>query len=189
AIIAASIMSSRALAPIEIAIAHWRNFVAARQSYARWREALANVSATTPLALTKPRRTLAAENIYVAAPGGTRPVLHGINFRLAAGSALGIIGPSGAGKSTLARALVGAWPASSGIVRLDGAALDQWSEEERGRFIGYLPQDVELFDGSVADNIARFDPRAKAEAIVAAATIAGAHDLIVRLPNGYKQQQ
>jgi ATP-binding cassette subfamily C protein len=185
AIIAASIMSSRALAPIEIAIAHWRNFVAARQSYARLRETLANVAAPTPLDLGKPRRTLAAEGIYVAPPGGTRPVLQGINFRLAAGSALGIIGPSGAGKSTLARALVGAWPASSGIVRLDGAALDQWSEEERGRFIGYLPQDVELFDGSVAENIARFDPHAKAEAIVAAATAAGAHDLIIRLPNGY----
>jgi ATP-binding cassette subfamily C protein PrsD len=186
AIIAAAIMSSRALAPIEIAIAHWRSFVASRQSYVRLRESLENLaSVAPPLALAKPRRSLAVEEIYVAAPGGKRPILQSISFRLAAGSALGIIGPSGAGKSTLARTLVGVWPVASGTVRLDGAALDQWAEDQRGRFVGYLPQDVELFDGSVAENIGRFDPEASPEAIVAAAQTAGAHDLIVRFPQGY----
>jgi ATP-binding cassette subfamily C protein PrsD len=185
AIIAASIMSSRALAPIEIAIGHWRAFTASRQSYVRLRQTLENLDAAAPLGLAKPRRSLMVEDIYVAAPGGQRPVLQGLSFRLAAGSALGIVGPSGAGKSTLARTLVGVWPAASGTVRLDGAALDQWEETQRGRFIGYLPQDIELFDGTVAENIARFDPKASPEAIVAAAQTAGAHDLIVHLPKGY----
>jgi ATP-binding cassette, subfamily C, bacterial PrsD len=185
AIIAASIMSSRALAPIEIAIAHWRTFVACRQSYARLRETLETVAAAAPLALAKPRRSVSVEDVYVAAPGAQRPILQGINFRLAAGSAVGIVGPSGAGKSTLARTLVGVWPAASGQVRLDGAALDQWGEAQRGRYIGYLPQDVELFEGTVAENIARFEREASPEAIVAAAQTAGAHELIIRFPQGY----
>lgn len=187
AIIAASIMSSRALAPIEIAIAHWRAFVASRQSYARLRETLESVAPTaTPLALAKPRQSVEVEDVYVTAPGGQRAILQNISFRLAAGSALAIVGPSGAGKSTLARALVGVWPAASGKVRLDGAALDQWEEAQRGRYIGYLPQDIELFEGSVAENIARFDPEASAEAILTAARTAGAHELIIRFPKGYE---
>jgi ATP-binding cassette, subfamily C, bacterial PrsD len=187
AIIAASIMSSRALAPIEIAIANWRGFVASRQSYARLRETLESVAATAaPLTLPKPRRSIMVEGVYAAPPGSQRAILQGISFRLAAGSALGIVGPSGAGKSTLARALVGVWPAASGEVRLDGAALNQWGEAQRGKYIGYLPQDVELFEGTVAENIARFDPDASSEAIVAAAQVAGAHDLIVRFPKGYE---
>jgi ATP-binding cassette subfamily C protein len=187
AIIAASIMSSRALAPIEIAIAHWRAFVASRQSYARLRDTLDNIAAAKePVALPKPRRSLAVEQIYVAPPGGQRAIIEGISFRLMAGSALGIIGPSGAGKSTLARALVGVWRAGSGEVRLDGAALDQWEEAKLGSYVGYLPQDVELLGGTVGENIARFDAGASSEAIVAAAQTAGAHDMIVRLPQGYE---
>jgi ATP-binding cassette subfamily C protein len=186
AMIAASIMSSRALAPIEIAIANWRTFVASRQGYARLRETVENMASTKePVALPKPRRTLAVEQVYVGAPGRKQPILEGITFRLAAGSALGVIGPSGVGKSTLARTLVGVWRAASGEVRLDGAALDQWEEAKLGRYIGYLPQDIELFEGTVAENIARFDPAASSEAIVAAAQTAGAHDMIVRLPQGY----
>ena len=138
------------------------------------------------MSLPKPARSLAAEALWVAAPGQQQPIVKNVSFALEAGDGLGIIGPAASGKSTLARALVGAWLPLRGTVRLDGAALDQWQAEALGRHIGYLPQDVALFDGTVAQNVARFDPEAKSEAIIAAATAAGVHDLILRLPEGYE---
>jgi len=187
AMIAASIMASRALAPIEIAVAHWKTFVAARQSLKRLRVVLgAPVFATRErTSLPAPRHELTADGLIVAAPGKQTPILHGASLTLTAGQGLGVIGPSASGKSTLVRALVGVWQPLKGGVRLDGAALGQWESGELGRHIGYLPQDIELFEGSIAQNIARFDPDAKDEAIVAAAQAAGAHELILRLDRGY----
>jgi len=187
--IAASILVSRALAPIEVAIGNWRSFVAARQSAARLDRLLAQLpNEAGTLALPKPREGLSVEGLWAAAPGAQRPILQNVTFALKAGAGLGIIGPAAAGKSTLARILVGAWRPQRGTVRLDGAAIDQWSPNELGRHIGYLPQDIELFAGTVADNIARFDPDAPSEAIVAAAMQAGVHDMILRLANGYQTQ-
>ncbi|MBY0224231.1 MAG: type I secretion system permease/ATPase [Hyphomicrobium sp.] len=191
-IVAASIIMARALAPIETAIAHWRGFVAARQSYERLTKmfAVMNIGGDEPeiVALPKPSAALSVRNLAVAAPGERHPVIHGINFSLAAGEGLGIIGPSASGKSTLARALTGIWqPTSpSGSVRLDGAALDQWSPEALGRHIGYLPQEIALFAGTVSENISRFDPDATSDLIVKAAEAAGVHDMIVNLPDGYQ---
>ena len=184
-IIAASILTSRALAPIETAVSHWKGFVAARQSYRRLERSLALVPADEQrLPLPAPVRHLVADDLVVGPPGQPKPVLTGVALRLAAGDAIGIIGPTGSGKSTLARALVGVWPSHKGTVRLDGAALDQWGDQ-LGRHVGYLPQDVELFDGTVAENIARFAPRPDSEAVIAAARAAAAHDLILELPRGY----
>jgi ATP-binding cassette subfamily C protein len=189
AIVAASILSGRALAPIDLAIAHWKGFVAARQSWRRLEEVLSAAPGTRrALALPAPREKLSVQSAKVAAPGGERAILQGISFSIEAGHGLGIIGPSGSGKSTLARALVGAWRPAAGRIRLDGADLDQWLPEELGKHIGYLPQDVELFGGSIVENIARFDERADANAIIAAARAAGVHDLIVGLQHGYGAQ-
>jgi ATP-binding cassette subfamily C protein len=148
---------------------------------------LLSTRASAASVLPDPVRSLVVENLSVAAPGQTKPAVNGVSFSLKAGEALGIIGPSGSGKSTLARALVGVWlPArAGGAVRLDGAALDQWSPGSLGRHVGYLPQDIQLFEGTVAENIARLDADAASEDIVAAAQDAGAHELIVGLPNGY----
>jgi ATP-binding cassette subfamily C protein len=140
------------------------------------------------MALPVPRSSLTVDRIAIGAPGTQRIIVQGVEFRLEAGSVLGIIGPSGSGKSSLVRGLVGAWRPVAGRIKLDGAALDQWSSERLGRSIGYLPQDVELFAGTVAANIARFEAEAEAEAIVAAARAAGVHELIVGLPNGYETQ-
>ena len=138
--------------------------------------------------LQPPSTSLAVENVAAVPPGGDRPVLADVSFALQAGSGLGIIGPSGSGKSSLARLLIGVWQPARGRVRLDGAALDQWSVDKLGQHLGYLPQDVELFAGSVAQNIARFAPQPDADSVVAAAQAAGVHDLIVKLPNGYETQ-
>lgn len=185
--IAASILVSRALAPIEIAIANWRGFIAARQGADR----LAKILAVTPrestsVQLPRPRENIEALGLWVGAPGVDAAILQNVSLTLQAGDGLGIIGPAASGKSTLARTLVGAWSPRRGIVRLDGAALDQWAGDDLGRHIGYLPQDIELFAGTVAQNIARFDSEATSEAILAAARQAGVHDLIVRLPDGYE---
>jgi ATP-binding cassette subfamily C protein len=136
--------------------------------------------------LPKPVTSFQVEGLWVAAPGQQRAIVQNISFALGKGVGLGIIGPSASGKSTLARALVGAWSPLRGAIRLDGAALDQWAPDQLGSYIGYLPQDIELFDGSVAQNIARFDPDAPPAAIIAAAEAAGVHDMIVRLPEGYE---
>ncbi|MCZ8186535.1 MAG: type I secretion system permease/ATPase [Beijerinckiaceae bacterium] len=186
AIIAASILAGRALAPVEAAIGHWRGFVAARQARRRLEELLALLPPEAErIALPERRQTLDVEAIVVAAPGQRQPILRPAAFSLKAGDGLAVMGPSGAGKSTLARALVGAWPLLAGAVRIDGAPLEQWSDAARARLIGYLPQDVELFEGTVAENIARLDPDADHAAIVAAAEAAHVHDLILRLPEGY----
>ncbi|MBS3651678.1 type I secretion system permease/ATPase [Pseudaminobacter sp. 19-2017] len=188
-IIAGSILSGRALAPVDLAIAHWRNFVGARQSWRRLSQLLARLPQDAqPMALPAPRSNLTVERITLGAPGAQRIIVQGVELRLEAGSVLGIIGPSGSGKSSLVRGLVGAWRPLAGRIKLDGAALDQWSSERLGRYVGYLPQDVELFAGTVAANIARFDPEPDANAIVAAARSAGIHDLIVSLGNGYETQ-
>jgi PrtD family type I secretion system ABC transporter len=185
--IAASIMMTRALAPIETAIANWRGFFAARESFHRLSRVLARVQwDRTATKLPKPMRSLDVEHIVVAPPGGRTPILTKVRFRLTAGEALGIIGASGSGKSSLARTLIGIWPAARGHVRLDGAALDQWDPESLGRHVGYMAQHVELFDGTIAENIARMSVEPDPAAILEAARAAGAHDLILRLPSGYE---
>jgi PrtD family type I secretion system ABC transporter len=187
AMIAASIMMGRALAPIETTIANWRAFVAARQSLGRLSEALTRAApkraATTPL--PRPARGLAVEQLAVAAPGSATLIIRGVQFALDSGEALGVIGPSGAGKTSLVRALVGLWQPLKGNVRLDGAALDQWEPDLLGRHIGFVSQTVELFDGTIAENIARMSVVPDAEGVIRAARAAGAHDMILRLPSGY----
>ncbi|HEY6257725.1 MAG TPA: type I secretion system permease/ATPase [Xanthobacteraceae bacterium] len=185
--IASSIVMGRALAPIEVALGTWKQLVAARQGIERLRDILkATALPESPaVALPRPCRRLLVQNLAVMAPGTGRLIVSNVSFSLEAGSGLALLGASASGKSSLVKALVGVWPACSGVVRLDEAALDQWNCDELGRHVGYLPQDVALFDGSVAENIARFDETAKSEAILEAARIAGAHELILRLPNGY----
>jgi ATP-binding cassette subfamily C protein PrsD len=184
--IAASIMMSRALAPIEIAVANWKGFIGARQSYRRLEHILSVVPAQdSRLSLPAPKGSLAVQDIFVGAPGASLPIVQSVGFQLQAGQGLGLIGPSASGKSTLARALVGVWPTLRGEVRLDGATLDQWEPDALGQHVGYLPQDVELFDGTVAENIARFRPDASPEQIIGAAQAAGAHEMILQLPDGY----
>jgi PrtD family type I secretion system ABC transporter len=188
-IIASSILVARALAPVELAVANWRGFVGARQSWRRLNELLVAFPASEPpLPLPKPKASLSVEGISLAPPGVQKTVVHDMSFRLVSGQALGIIGPSASGKSSLARAIVGAWRPFRGKVRLDGAALEQWSSEMLGRHIGYLPQDVELFDGTVAQNISRFEDDADPAMIISAAEAAGVHELILRLPDGYETQ-
>ncbi|MGX8008047.1 type I secretion system permease/ATPase [Mesorhizobium sp. ORM8.1] len=188
-IIAASILSGRALAPVDLAIANWKGFVSARQGWQRLSRVLAAMPAETePMLLPAPSASVMMQNASIAAPGVQRLLVHDASFAMEAGHGLGIIGPSGSGKSTLVRALVGAWQPVGGRVKLDGADLDQWSSQERGRHIGYLPQDVELFAGTVAENIARFEPDPDSDAIIAAARAAGAHDLIVGFRQGYETE-
>jgi ATP-binding cassette subfamily C protein len=185
-IIASSILTSRALAPVEAAIANWKGFVAARQAGRRLDQLLTLLpQEVPPMALPAPERSFTVDRIHVVPPGAERPVLHDVSFALTSGEGLGIIGPSGSGKSSLARALVGVWPQMHGKIRIDNATLDQWSPEALGRHLGYLPQDVELFDGNVAINIARFDPEATPAGVLEAAHAAGVHDLILSLPQGY----
>ena len=186
AMIAASIMMGRALAPIETAIANWRSFIAARQSVRRLSDQLARLQTRdAPTALPKPSRALAVEKIAVVAPGTQTPIVRDVEFQLGAGEVLGIIGPSGAGKTSLLRALVGIWRPARGAVRLDGAAIEQWDTDALGRHIGYVSQSLELFDGTIAENIARMATDLDSDAIIRAARTAGAHEMILRLPNGY----
>ena len=189
-IFAASILSGRALAPVDQAIANWRAFSAARMGWTRLSELLGQVPpvAEAGVALPAPSSRLEVSQLFVGPPGTQRITASAVDFRLEAGEALGIIGPSAAGKTSLARALLGLWQPARGTIRLDGATLDQWVPEQRGSFLGYLPQTVELLEGTVAENIARFDPEATSEAVVAAAQAAGVHDLIVKLPQGYETQ-
>ncbi|WP_423068434.1 type I secretion system permease/ATPase [Devosia sp. CN2-171] len=185
AMIAASIMASRALAPIETAIANWRGFVASRDAYRRLNTSLAIAAEPATVALPPPTSSLRLEAATVSAPGREQPILVDASLQLFAGAGLAIIGPSGSGKSSLARALVGLWPLTKGDVRLDGAAIGQWDRQRLGRHIGYLPQDLALPDGTIAETIARFDPAAKSDDVIKAARAAGAHELIVSLPDGY----
>jgi PrtD family type I secretion system ABC transporter len=188
-IIAGSILSARALAPVDLAIAHWKSFVAARQSWHRLNRLLASLPAQgTPTLLQDPSNRLSVENLTLAPPGDQKIIVQDVTFAVEAGTGLGVIGPSGSGKSSLIRALVGVWQPLRGKVRLDGAALDQWSSDVLGRHIGYLPQDVELFSGTVAQNIGRFDPQAGSESIIAAAKEAGVHEMIIKMRDGYDTQ-
>ncbi|MGB9366369.1 MAG: type I secretion system permease/ATPase [Xanthobacteraceae bacterium] len=188
-IIASSIIVARALAPVELAVANWRGFVSARQSWRRLSELLIGMDpGATPMSLPPPKSNLVVENVIGTPPGIQRVVVQDVNFTLKAGQGLGIIGPSASGKSSLARLIVGVWTPMRGKVRLDGAALDQWSAAELGPHIGYLPQDVELFAGTVSQNIARFEPEAPSDAVIAAAQAASVHDMIVHLPEGYDTQ-
>ena len=185
-IFAGSILSSRALAPVEQAIGNWRGLAAARQSWIRLERYLADVPAEAlPLELPPPQEQLRVEQLAVIPPGAAEPTLAGVSFQLSAGNVMGIIGPSGSGKSTLLRSLAGIWPATHGYVRLDGAALGQYAEDRRGRAIGYLPQNAELIEGSIADNIARLRQGTEPDDIIAAARMAGVHDMVKRLPQGY----
>jgi len=185
-IIAVSIITSRALAPVEQAIGHWRSLVGARQSWLRLRGQIGDAASDErPTLLPRPKASLQVEGLSVAVPGSTKTLLRGVDFSMKAGASLGIIGPSGAGKSTLARALAGIFPPSAGSIRLDGAELSQWQPDRLGRHIGYLPQEVMLFDGTVAENIARLSTRPDSDAVISAAERAGAHDLIAGLPDGY----
>jgi PrtD family type I secretion system ABC transporter len=185
-IIASSILSARALAPVDLAISQWKGLIAARQARQRLEKLLSLLPAEAkPTPLPDPVNSLSVEAVTVAPPQSSRAVVQDVNFALKSGSGLGIIGPSASGKSSLARTLVGLWAPARGSVRLDSATLDQWSSETLGKYVGFLPQNVELIEGTVAENIARFDPEAPAEKIVDAALAAGVHELIVRLPQGY----
>lgn len=183
--IAGSILLGRALAPIDLIIGSWKGFISARQQYERLNELLTKIAAAPErMSLPAPRGEVSVEGLIVTPPGAQQPALRGVNFQVAPGESVGVIGASGAGKSTLARALLGIWPASHGKVRLDGADVFNWTRSELGPHVGYLPQDIELFEGTISENIARFgdvDP----VAVVEAARLAGVHELILRLPQGY----
>jgi PrtD family type I secretion system ABC transporter len=182
--IAASIIMGRALAPVEMAVGNFRSFVLTRAAWDRLKMFMKSWRPRDDMPLPRPEGALSVERVVGVPPGSNKPVVKGITFSIGAGEALGIIGPSAAGKSTLARMLVGIWKPASGHVRLDGADVADWDHRQLGPYIGYLPQDVELFDGTVAENIARFtepDP----EAVIAAAQLAGVHDMILRFENGY----
>lgn len=189
AIIACTVAASRALAPVDLAIANWKSFVAARIAYQRLRDTLvALASVEEPMRLPAPVGSLSVEKITVAVPGSGQVILSDISFQLTAGQSLGVIGPSAGGKTTMVRAMTGIWPLLRGSVRLDGAELSQWREDEIGRHIGYLPQEVGLMDATIEENIARFEPAPDHEKVIAAARAAGVHEMIIRMPDGYRTQ-
>lgn len=186
AIIAASVASARALAPIDLAIGNWKQVVGARAAFGRLKETVtALASIQEPMELPAPKTTLKVEGVTVSAPGSGRVLLSDVDFKLHAGQAVGVIGPSGGGKTTLVRALTGIWPVLRGSVRLDDAELTQWDDSALGGFVGYLPQDVALMDATIGENISRFAEMPDPQGVVAAAQAAGVHEMIVRLPEGY----
>ena len=183
--IAGSILMGRALAPIDQLLATWKNLISARGSFGRLEKMLNQFPAREQtMPLPAPRGNLTVESAVAAAPGSNAPILKGVSFALTQGDALAIIGPSASGKSTLARLLVGVWPTLSGKVRLDGADVYAWNKLELGPHIGYLPQDVELFEGTIAENIARFG-EVDHEKVIDAAQQTGVHDIILHFPQGY----
>jgi PrtD family type I secretion system ABC transporter len=186
--IAGSILTSRALAPVDHSIGTWKQVVAARAAYVRLRSMFRGIAPrvrSTPL--PPPQGHVAVERLAFAYPGSGASALQGITLEILPGEALAVVGPSAAGKSTLARLLVGVWPPTSGVVRLDGADVSLWDRADFGRYVGYLPQDVELFAGTVRDNIARMG-NLPPDAVVHAARMAGVHDMILRLPLGYETE-
>ncbi len=189
AIVAGSILVGRAMQPIEVAVGQWKGFIAARSAYARLKT-LFKVAGDEPsrMALPPPRGAVQVVDLLSGAPGKPQPfILKGINCEMAAGEVIGIIGPSAAGKSSFARVLVGVWPILRGAVRIDGNDLGHWDPQQLGRYIGYLPQDVELFSGTVAQNIARFQD-GDSDLIIQAAMLAGCHELVQQLSDGYNTQ-
>jgi ATP-binding cassette subfamily C protein EexD len=184
-LIAGSIIMGRALAPIDQMIATWKQFGSARSAYNRLDKLLeAHPEKAKVMSLPAPKGAVSVEGVVLVPPGAKHPSLINVSFAIGAGEVLGVIGPSAAGKSSLARALMGVWPLANGKVRLDGADLMHYNREELGPYVGYLPQDVELFEGTIAENIARFG-EVDADRVVQAAQLAGVHDMILRLPGGY----
>lgn len=183
--IAGSVLMGRALAPVEQSIGGWRQFIGARTAYARIGQILAGYGdGEESTGLPRPEGRLSAEDLTYFHPGQKKPTVRSVSFSLEAGEALGLIGPTAAGKSTLARILVGSLRPSSGHARIDGMDVTEWASDDRGQYVGYVPQDVELFPGTVKDNIARLGGGSD-EAVFEAARLANAHDLIMRLPKGY----
>lgn len=186
--IAGSILLGRCIQPIEMAVTNWKSVVQMRSAFSRVQMLLRAAPAPDArLRLPDARGEVSAEGLFARAPSRDLPVLRNVSFKLPAGSALGVVGPTAAGKSSLARVLVGVWPAVAGSIRLDGSELAHWDEEQLGHQVGYLPQDVELFAGTVAENIARFGAP-DADGVVGAARVAGVHEMIQRLPQGYNTQ-
>jgi ATP-binding cassette subfamily C protein len=186
AIIACSVASARALAPVDLAIGNWKSFVAARMAFRRLRETVIALAADEPpMQLPAPTKSLSIDKVTIAVPGSGQVILSDISFELQPGQALGIIGPSAGGKTTMVRALTGIWPLLRGHVRLDGADLAQWREDDIGRHIGYLPQEVSLMDATIQENICRFEPEPDYQKVIEAASAAGIHDMVLKLPNGY----
>jgi ATP-binding cassette subfamily C protein EexD len=184
-IIAGAVLMGRALAPLDLLTASWKGFSDARGAYSRLNTLLRNFSEIPEtMQLPAPVGEIKVENIVVTPPHSKVATLKGINMVIPAGTAVGIIGPSASGKSTLARAILGVWPLQAGKVRLDGADIHQWNSVDLGQYIGYLPQDIELFEGTISDNICRFT-EVDSEEVVKAARIAGAHEMILKLPDGY----
>jgi ATP-binding cassette subfamily C exporter for protease/lipase len=183
--IAASILVGRTMAPVQQVIGVWKSWSSTRSAYERLTKLLeTNPAREAGMSLPKPSGGLTLENVTAAPPGVRNPIVKGVSFGIAAGDVLGVLGPSGSGKSTLARLLVGVWPSMMGKVRLDGADIYQWNKAELGPHMGYLPQDIELFSGTVSENIARFG-EVDAEKVVQAAKRAGVHDMILHFPDGY----
>lgn len=187
-ILASSVLSGRALAPVDHAIANWRSYIAASMGWDRIIQSIILYQKPAPrsLVLDAPSGALKIRDLWVSPPGTQRMAVQGVNLTIAPGQALAIIGPSAAGKSSLMKAMLGIWQAGRGEVRLDGATLEQWDPEYLGRFIGYVPQTVELIEGTIGQNISRFDPEASSASIIAAARSAGMHEIILGLPEGYE---
>jgi len=184
-LMAGSLLLGRALAPIDQMISSWKGFVAAKVQYDRLNKVMDDLNKEPErMPLPAPEGHIQVENLIVAPPGAKAPVLRSISFVAPAGSIVGIVGPSAAGKSTLVRALMGIWPPQHGVVRLDGADIASWDKQALGPYVGYLPQDIELFEGSISENIARFD-KVDPEKVVQAAQMAGVHEMILMLPDGY----
>jgi len=184
-VIAGSIILGRALSPIDQMINAWKGFVQARSAYSRLSNLMENIQPDeVRLSLPAPKGDLGVDKVVVVPPGADEPALRGISFQIKPGEALGIIGGSAAGKSSLVRAILGLWPLATGSIRLDGAEIEQWKPDELGPHIGYLPQEVHLFEGSVAENIARFG-QGKAQHVIRAAQVAGVDQMIRSLPDGY----
>lgn len=184
-VFAGAVLLGRALAPIDLIIGSWKGFIAARSQYGRLNDILDKQQAQPErMSLPAPQGDVQVENLVVSAPGSRTAIIRNISFSAPAGCTVGIIGPSAAGKSTLARALIGVWPPQLGVIRLDGADISAWDKQELGPYIGYLPQDIELFEGTVGENIARFADVDSAKVILAAMT-AGVHEMILQLPDGY----
>jgi len=184
--IAASIIIGKALSPVEIAISQWKSFNMMRSAYQRLKGMLeAMPRLEDKMSLPTPKGEVIFENVIAAPPGTRKPVLTGISIKIPAGSSVGIVGPSAARKSSLARVMVGVWPIANGAIRLDGSDLTHWDVDELGHNIGYLPQDVELFSGTIAENISRFGNDPDEADIIEAARIAGVHEMIQQFPDGY----